>query len=44
MDDMRFSALFNSQDVPIISGRWEGDNQMLCANVEKISASEREFN
>ena len=26
MDNMRCSALFNSKVIPIISGRWEGDN------------------
>ena len=29
MDDMRFYVLFNS--VSVISGRWEVDNERLCA-------------
>ena len=29
MDDLRFYVLFNS--VPVISGRWEVDNERLCA-------------
>ena len=29
MDDLRFYVLFNSNSV--ISGRWAGDNERLCA-------------
>ena len=29
MDDMRFYVLFNS--ISVISGRWEVDNERLCA-------------
>ena len=29
MDDLRFYVLFNS--VSVISGRWAGDNERLCA-------------
>ena len=29
MDDLRFYVLFNS--VSVISGRWEVDNERLCA-------------
>ena len=29
MDDLRFNVLFNS--ISVISGRWEVDNERLCA-------------
>ena len=29
MDDLRFYVLFNS--ISVISGRWEVDNERLCA-------------
>ena len=29
MDDLRFYVLFNS--ISVISGRWAGDNERLCA-------------
>ena len=31
MDDLRFYILFNS--IAVISGRWLGDNERLCAMV-----------
>ena len=34
MDDLRFYVLFNS--VSVISGRWEVDNERLCAMERRL--------
>ena len=34
MDDLRFYALFNS--ISVISGRWVGDNERLCATEPRV--------